>query len=433
MTPRALGDILWGCAHSGAGNGALFQEVCEQAQVKLRRFSARDVTNFAWGLVRVKYRCVPLQNRMIKLCDARLGEFDAESLALALWSFSQVEGLQGLDRLLRRSTRQLAMQSDHLTGSACANLWGVLASKSFNAPQLFKKLDERTSYWCSTLSIESIASILLALGTLRIENTCMHKLFEEFLQRMVAGKISEKVLPSTLPLFLHAAVTFSASIDALEGNSREALVGGIEATTNKVPLAKALEMSMAALALHLLDSRIFKVFWAKCASAPSLTQGQLTKLRLVHEILVRKAPECAAPETIRKKILDTQEISITSGSTTAEDHARTREVSKDICSLLKAEGLQPVVTVPGIDVALVDKDIAIKIIEEQSFLRTLGQESDGPTSAHKDRRVIGIQALHSEQLKANGWKVFHVDRSLYYNIATIAKREAYLVKLIGLG
>lgn len=174
LSPRGLADILWGCAVTSRGTSKLFEELCDQAQKIIDVFSPRDIANFSWGLVKVKFQCWPLQTRFVKMCMSRLGEFDGESLVLTFWSLVQITELQ--DKLyepVRAARYTLCQHIPHLSAPSCKRLWEILAILKQYDFDLCKMLDEQTGQWGYLMTPNELGEVLRAGGDLKYRMACL--------------------------------------------------------------------------------------------------------------------------------------------------------------------------------------------------------------------------------------------------------------------
>ena len=178
LSPRGLADILWGCAVTSRGTSKLFEELCSQAQEKIDLFSPRDIANFSWGLVQVKFQCWPLQNKFVKLCMSRLGEFDGESLVLTFWSLVQITELQDkLDRPVRAARYTLCQHVPQLSAPSCKRLWEILATLEQYDFDLCKILDQQTGEWGHLMTPSELGQVLRAGSDLRYRMSSLPELY----------------------------------------------------------------------------------------------------------------------------------------------------------------------------------------------------------------------------------------------------------------
>ena len=176
---KTLGNLMWGCALTQTGTTKMFDEFSRQALLKLDNFSCRDVGNFLWGMVNVRYQHHELLQRMLSYCANRLHEFDADSIALAMWALSSVDGVDGVSDMVKRSFVPLSESVHYLSGSGCAKMWHVVGKLNLYHARFTENLDERTEYWCHVLLPEEVANVLLACSILRYEPNCMLSLLEQ--------------------------------------------------------------------------------------------------------------------------------------------------------------------------------------------------------------------------------------------------------------
>ena len=179
LTPKTLGNLMWGCALTQTGTTKMFDEFSRQALLKLDNFSCRDVGNFLWGMVNVRYQHHELLERMLSYCANRLHEFDADSIALAMWALSSIDGVDGVSDMVKRSFVPLSESVHSLSGSGCAKMWHVVGKLNLYHTRFVQNLDERTDYWCHVLLPEEVANVLLACSILRYEPNCMLSLLEQ--------------------------------------------------------------------------------------------------------------------------------------------------------------------------------------------------------------------------------------------------------------
>ena len=179
LTPKTLGNLMWGCALTQTGTTKMFDEFSRQALLKLDNFSCRDVGNFLWGMVNVRYQHHELLERMLSYCANRLHEFDADSIALAMWALSSIDGIEGVSDMVKRSFVPLSESVHSLSGSGCAKMWHVVGKLNLYHARFVQNLDERTEYWCHVLLPEEVANVLLACSILRYEPNCMLALLEQ--------------------------------------------------------------------------------------------------------------------------------------------------------------------------------------------------------------------------------------------------------------
>ena len=179
LTPKTLGNLMWGCALTQTGTTKMFDEFSRQALIKLDNFACRDVGNFLWGMVGVRYQHHDLLKKMLSYCANRLHEFDADSIALSMWALSSIEGVDGVSDMVRRSFVPLSESVHSLSGSGCAKMWNVVGKLNLYHARFTENLDDRTEYWCHVLIPEEVANILLACSILRYEPQCMMSLVEQ--------------------------------------------------------------------------------------------------------------------------------------------------------------------------------------------------------------------------------------------------------------
>ena len=84
-------------------------------------------------------------------------------------------------------------------------------------------------------------------------------------------------------------------------------------------------------------------------------------------------------------------------------------------------------TMPGVDVAIPDARVAIKVVGAESYAK------NDPYRAGVERLTLGWTSLHMRQLAAMRWTPVLIDAEAYMRIATSAKRKDYLCRLLKMG
>ena len=90
-----------------------------------------------WGMVNVRYQHHELLERMLSYCANRLHEFDADSITLAMWALSSIDGI-GESLIWLRSFVPLSESVHSLSGSGCAKMWHVVGKLNLYLPDLYK-------------------------------------------------------------------------------------------------------------------------------------------------------------------------------------------------------------------------------------------------------------------------------------------------------
>jgi hypothetical protein len=196
----------------------LFEELCNQAQEKIDLFSPRDIANFAWGLVRVKFQCWPLQTKFVKLCMSRLGEFDGESLVLTFWSLVQITELQDrLDKPVRAARYTLCQQVPSLSAPSCKRLWEILATLGQYDIDLCNILDQQTGEWGHLMTPSELGEVLRAGSDLRYRMRSLPKLYHLSFQHMeFSDEMDPKMLGRFVLDFLSSIYCFGSWIEEVD-------------------------------------------------------------------------------------------------------------------------------------------------------------------------------------------------------------------------
>eukprot|EP00505_MAST-04D_sp_SCG-Rhode-Island_P000927 Stramenopile-MAST_4_protein_927 len=200
MTPKTLGNLMWGCALTQKGSTKMFDELSKQAMEKLDYFSCRDVANFVWGMVGVRYQHHDLLTRVVKYCSDRLHEFDPDSIALTMHALSSIEGISGITDMVQRSFVPLSEMVEGLSGSGCAKMWQVLCKQQLFHDRFVKHLDARTEYWAHVLVSEEVGNCIFACSILKYRPGCLvplvgeaFKIFAVILEEAEVARASGKV------------------------------------------------------------------------------------------------------------------------------------------------------------------------------------------------------------------------------------------------
>ena len=218
----------------------LFEELCGQAQRKIDAFSPRDIANFAWGLVQVKFQCWPLQRRFVRLCMSRLGEFDGESLVLTLWSLAQVAELhESLDKPVRAACYTLCQHVPTLSAPSCMRLWEILAKLSQYNYDLCKALDAQTGEWAHLMTPGELGEVMTASGDLRVRLASLPALLRlSFGHLERADEMNPLLLPPFVLHLLGIMYCYASWIDSHDrkerrDKSKDVVVVGLDALSER--------------------------------------------------------------------------------------------------------------------------------------------------------------------------------------------------------
>ena len=544
LTPRGLADILWGCAVTSRGSSRLFEELCAQAQRKIDTFSPQDIANFAWGLVKVKFQCWPLQKRFVKLCMSRLGEFDGESLVLTFWSLAQVDELQGsLDKPVRAASYTLCQHVSTLSAPSCMRLWELLAKLDQYNYDLCKALDVQTGEWAHLMTPGELGEVMSASGDLHVQLESLPKLLrlsfghlervdemnpnlvpsfvihvlgtmycyaswigahdrEERMKKMeddsVGAVKADLEAPTARSEAAEAVAADGASIEGKEYNSTHAnkieddldeesksripqkgplltqitldvLATAMPRVIERASLAQTIDILLALTSIKAyqhgedggsltLLATMYRALWAKLGDGRALNGGQVVSLGAVYDLMsfdgcdescrptqalltcIQERRGSAAAATGSRGDLGSRGSTAGSGASRGRDGANDErekrrrrdlkqksETRQDVYDLLTSLQQECKMTMRGVDVAIPDSRVAIKVVGAESYAK------NDPYRAGVERLALGWTALHIRQLEAMHWTPVLIDAEAYTRIATSAKRKDFLCRLLKMG
>ena len=551
LTPRGLADILWGCAVTSRGTSKLFEELCEQAQRKIDTFSPRDIANFAWGLVKVKFQCWPLQRRFVRLCMSRLGEFDGESLVLTFWSLAQVAELQELlDKPVRASCYTLCQHIPSLSAPSCMRLWELLAKLDQYNYDLCKALDVQTGDWAHLMTPGELGEVMTASSDMRMRLVSFPVLLRLSFEHLERVDEMNPVLVAPFMLHVLGAMYCYASWihvhdrEERRDKSNEATVGLNEQTDSfddkhklkdaqassgaggspdsaaaarrrntqessskankvdgsapdedeeirtripaqgplltqitldvlasamprvieRVSIAQAIDILLALTSVSAyreghdcgspgLLSTMYRALWAKLGDGRALNSGQVVHLGAGYDLMSFDgcAEACRPTQALLTCIQERRSGAAaeagrggdsrggTAGSGASRgggsgdrekqrrDLQRKSETRQDVYDLLTSLQQECKMTMPGVDVAIPDSRVAIKVVGAESYAK------NDPYTVGIERLTLGWTSLHTRQLAAMRWTPVLIDAEAYMRIATSAKRKNFLCRLLKMG
>jgi hypothetical protein len=103
------------------------------------------------------------------------------------------------------------------------------------------------------------------------------------------------------------------------------------------------------------------------------------------------------------------------------------DARQDVYDLLTSMKKECKLTMPQVDVAIPDGRIAIKVIGKDDYA------ANDQYQAGVVRSCLGWSDLHTRQLKAMRWLPVLIDADAYKRIATTAKREDFLCRILKMG
>ena len=107
--------------------------------------------------------------------------------------------------------------------------------------------------------------------------------------------------------------------------------------------------------------------------------------------------------------------------------AEKSETRQDVYDLLTSLDQECKMTMPGVDVAIPNTRVAIKVVGAESYAK------NDPYLANVQRLTLGWTSLHKRQLAAMRWVPVLIDAEAYMRIATSAKRKEFLCRLLKMG
>lgn len=529
LTPKTLGNLMWGCALTQTGTTKMFDELSRQALVKLDNFSCRDVGNFLWGMVGVRYQHHDLLEKMLSYCANRLHEFDADSIALSMWALSSIDSIEGVSEMVKRSFVPLSESVHSLSGSGCAKMWNVVGKLNLYHARFTENLDDRTEYWCHVLIPEEVANILLACSILRYEPHCMISLIEQafciieniekygnnnndddddegnnrdnnsrpstttstrsnnnksrpstkgsyrhnssrpntaassdvLLEKSMAEdnktdakksletavekqlKIDEDeanndvnsskrdpdiLLPKNnaefLRVLMNAFARFSCGIKkakAVNGHGKllnkcreELLARQCGHIVNQLTYAQSIDMAADFCALKIYQNAFFDNAWKFIEKTRTVADTQLSWLLTIDDILANDASGCRGAPEFQSWLRQTIQ---SRGSSQAGRRATCLE---QVTDMLFELGEKPNHTTRNVDVAILDKKIAINFLFDDSYM------------INGSKPLLGKVALKVRHYECLGWSSIGMSETQFNRIATLEKKKKFLITTLKL-
>lgn len=209
--------IAWSCATLSVRDEGMFGILAELAGPRLRELKPYEVTNLIWAFAKLTVPCVPLYQNAAKVLQTRRhGEYKAQCLSAAVWSFAQSAALSRTAQiqLFKSIGDEMAPQVASLKPQEMANTVWSFGRVRVKHQRLFEEIcgTFANNPGASRFSIPQLTSILMGCAQVR------------FQQPEVIGRISAVMLRNSHALTPEQTSCVLWSLAELDAHDRVLLV-----------------------------------------------------------------------------------------------------------------------------------------------------------------------------------------------------------------
>eukprot|EP00945_MAST-04E_sp_MAST-4E-sp1_P003757 g3757.t1 len=437
LSATALGNMMWGCGQTNTGNTLLYQEILRQSLAKLASFSSEGVAKLIWGMVTLRYYNEDLLENIRTYYEQRMGEFDADSAAVLLWSLSKTKESDTLLDLMRRSLTSLAEKIERLSGCGCTKLWELLGGLQLFDEGFLTRLGAHTDHCLITLLPEELGNILWSCSALRFKPVCFGAMSTKAFRILKAVEIAgsgkplaeqvssaadgsmpqvpedelSKAVPKDIPAFLYTVVQ---AFSILSMNDRMGQAATLRlarcagSVVSDLTHMQVVNLALSFCALQIFERAFFEPAWPVIEQNRNMNIREIKMLFTVDIILSHSNTSLRGTPTFQQWLKETIQDGGGQGikqKTSCED---------EMSVLLEELGEKHSRTIHNINIALVEKKIALVCFPESSYLAGGGESR------------VGQSAAQSTFLQCMGWRVIPVRLARFTRLATLKKKKEFL-------